>query len=111
MPRLFLIVRFSAPDSELPTHLTHDIAISGVPATLSSDTTRELATYHIVDDKDSCTYRVAVSTPIAPDVSVHISYGTTSRDEAMERLQKMPGFIWESDKERRGVDHCVSAAV
>ena len=42
---------------------------------------------------------------------IHISYGTVSRDDAKQRLQSIPQFVRESDKERTKDEPNVRAEV
>jgi hypothetical protein len=103
MPRLYLIVRFDTSDSSQPSYNTTDITITGVPAALSDDPTRIFSTYTVIDEEDPggpWIYRVAVEIVKVAKDNVHISYGTLSYDDALQRLQDLPHHIRESDKER-----------
>jgi hypothetical protein len=103
MPRLYLIVRFDTSDSSQHSYNTTEITITGVPAALSDDPTRIFSTYTVIDEEDPggpWIYRVAVEIVKVAKDNVHISYGTLSYDDALQRLQDLPHHIRESDKER-----------
>jgi hypothetical protein len=103
MPRIYLIVRSDTSDSFQPSYNTTDITITGVPASLSDDPTRVFSTYTVIDEEDPggpWIYRVAVEIVKVAKHNVHISYGTLSYDDALQRLQDLPHYIRESDKKR-----------
>jgi hypothetical protein len=112
MPRLYLIVRLeSTKASTKPSYKTHDISITGVPAALSDDPTRMIATYTVIDEQSQWTYLVGVEINDVDGDDIHISYGTLSHGDAMHILQQMPDYIKEIDKTRHKVARKTPAAV
>jgi len=112
MPQVYLIVRFDSTNESKPSYRTHDITITGMPIILADDHTRLVKDYTIIDDKaldGPWTYRVAVDIIKMAGKGLHISYGATSRDEALQKLDEIPYFAKESDKERRKDDHVPKA--
>jgi hypothetical protein len=104
MPKLYLIVRFECHNATQPSCRTHDISITGMPIALEDDHTRLLATYTVIDNEapnGPWTYRVAADIIKMTGRGLHISYGSMSRDGAMERLQKIPEFAKENGEERQ----------
>jgi hypothetical protein len=90
MPRLYLIVRFETSENIQPSYKTSDVTITGIPAVLSENPTRLCSTYTIIDEDDPggpWTYRVAVDILKVANAAVHISYGTISYNDALQRLQ------------------------
>jgi hypothetical protein len=103
MTRLYLIVRFETSKNIQPSYNTSDVTITGIPAVLSENPTCLCSTYTIIDEDDPggpWTYRVAVDILKVANAVVHISYGTISYSDALQRLQNLPHQIRESDRER-----------
>jgi hypothetical protein len=103
MPRLYVIVRFETSENIQPAYNTSDITITGVPVSLSENPTRLFSMYTVIDEEDPggpWTYRVAVDIVKVANANVHISYGTISYSDALQRLQALPHQIRESDRDR-----------
>jgi hypothetical protein len=103
MPRLYVIVRFETSENIQPAYNTSDITITGVPVSLSENPTRLFSMYTVIDEIDPggpWTYRVAVDIVKVANTNVHISYGTISYSDALQRLQALPHQIRESDRDR-----------
>ncbi|KAF2821293.1 hypothetical protein CC86DRAFT_426530 [Ophiobolus disseminans] len=114
MPTLYLIVRFDSNNHLQPSYRTHDITLTGLPILLANDETRTVQEYMIIDEEvtnDPRIYRIAVDIDKMAGKTLHISYGTTSRDDALKRLQNIPTFAEESGKERGGDDHNTRARI
>jgi hypothetical protein len=114
MPRFYLIARFETSENIQPLYSTSDVTITGIPAFLSENPTRLSSTYTIIDKDDPgglWTYRVAVDIFKVANTAVHISYGTISYNDALQRLQNLLHQIRESDKERPQEEVNVKAEV
>jgi hypothetical protein len=114
MPRLYLIVRFETSENIQPSYNTSDITITGILASLSENPNRIFSMYTVIDEEDlggPWTYRVAVDIVKVANANVHISYGTISYSDALQRLQALPHQIRESDRARVQEEANVKAEV
>ncbi|KAF1917345.1 hypothetical protein BDU57DRAFT_162245 [Ampelomyces quisqualis] len=107
MPQLYLLVRSESEEKILPPHKVTDITITGLPASLEFDTEKIVDTYTVTDNDAAdgpWAYRVAVHIDKEAfcEKGLHISYGTMSREDALERLKKIPKSVKEANKMREG---------
>jgi hypothetical protein len=110
MPQLHLIVRFESEEKTQPPHKITDITITGLPANLEFDMNKIVDTYTVIDSEAAngpWTYRIAVHIDKEPfcEKDVHISYGTISLDDALERLRRIPEAVKEASEDREGDEH------
>jgi hypothetical protein len=100
MPRVHLILRFDSSSDKKPLLETSDITTNGDPACSKTENPYGTTTYTIIDDKTDDTYRVTIEVPRKDNDNVHVSYGSTSREDVLPRLTKIPGYMRESDIKR-----------
>jgi hypothetical protein len=104
MPRLHFIVRFDSSSSVKPTYRATDISITGLPAALEYDETRLFDTHTVIDGEvpgGPWTYRVAIEIAKEANKGLHIVYGTSDRNDAVQRLQSISKWIPEGKEERQ----------
>lgn len=100
MPQVHLILRFDSSSDRKPLFETSDIMNTGEPASSKTKDDRVTTTYTVVNDKTDDIYRVAVDIPRKNNDNVHVSYGSMSREDVLQRLAKIPGYMRESDIKR-----------
>jgi len=103
MPRLYFIVRFEADNEMRSSCRTKDITITGLPAALEADTMRTIKTYTVIDEEVAggpWTYRVAFEIINMDGKDMHVSYGSVSRDDTLQRLNGIVNIVKKHDADR-----------
>jgi hypothetical protein len=106
MSRVYLLVRLQSENSASPSYRTHNITTAELPDALQTSTLHTIKEYAIIDeDADGPgIYRIAIDIVTVIGKDMHICYGTTSYNDAVQRLHKIPQYAKELDKERRKIN-------
>jgi hypothetical protein len=103
MPLIHFIVRFEADNATKSSCRTFDITKNGLPLALEVDTKRTVKTYTVIDDKANdgpWTYTFAFEIIKMEGKDMHVSFGTVSYTDAVDRMVDVVDRMREIDPER-----------